>query len=114
MDATPMLMTKADDGTGSMTGGDVPARAPAPLLRRAGRFLWSLGMIAALALVAGFFWFIERLPAEETPLGHTADGIVVLTGGASRVSDALELLAAEQGRRLLISGVNPATRREEI
>ena len=36
-----------------------------------------------------------------------ADGIVVLTGGSSRVSDAIELLANGYGQRLLISGVHP-------
>jgi uncharacterized SAM-binding protein YcdF (DUF218 family) len=35
-----------------------------------------------------------------------ADGIVVLTGGSSRVSDAVELLANGYGKRLLISGVH--------
>jgi uncharacterized SAM-binding protein YcdF (DUF218 family) len=109
----PMLMTKADNGTGPITGRVTPVRAPGRL-RRAGRLLWAVVVIAALVLTAGFFWFIERLPADEVPLSGSADGIVVLTGGASRVSDALELLAAERGRRLLISGVNPATRREEI
>lgn len=38
---------------------------------------------------------------------QNADGIVVLTGGSSRVSDAMELLAAGYGKRLLISGVHP-------
>ena len=32
---------------------------------------------------------------------------MVLTGGSSRVSDAMELLAAGYGKRLLISGVHP-------
>src|SRR6185437_2044706 len=36
-----------------------------------------------------------------------ADGIVVLTGGSSRISDAVELLASGYGKRLLISGVHP-------
>jgi uncharacterized SAM-binding protein YcdF (DUF218 family) len=49
------------------------------------------------------------LPSEEVTLDRNADGIVVLTGGTSRVTDALELLAAGRGRRLLISGVNPGT-----
>ena len=43
-----------------------------------------------------------------------ADGIVVLTGSRFRISDALELLAAGHGRRLLITGVYPATRLSEI
>ena len=40
------------------------------------------------------------LPSEEVALDRNADGIVVLTGGTSRVSDALELLAAGRGKRL--------------
>src|SRR6202035_6017971 len=43
-----------------------------------------------------------------------AHGIVVLTGGASRISDAIELLAAGRGKRLLISGANRATTSGEI
>ena len=35
---------------------------------------------------------------------------MVLTGAAFRINDALELLAAGYGRRLLITGVNPAPR----
>jgi uncharacterized SAM-binding protein YcdF (DUF218 family) len=37
-----------------------------------------------------------------------------LTGGASRIPDAIELLAAERGARLLITGVYRATSRDEI
>jgi len=43
------------------------------------------------------------------PLQGAADGIVALTGGASRLADAVELLASGRGRRLLISGVAPTT-----
>ena len=51
----------------------------------------------------------SAMPAEEVALTRNADGIVVLTGGASRVADAIELLANGHGKRLLISGVNPGT-----
>ena len=47
-------------------------------------------------------------------LDRNADGIVVLTGAASRIPDAIELLAAERGKRLLISGVHRATSAREI
>jgi uncharacterized SAM-binding protein YcdF (DUF218 family) len=62
-----------------------------------------------IALGLGFLWFIARVPADEIVLDRKADGIVVLTGGASRINDAIELLAAGRGQRLLISGVNPIT-----
>ena len=49
------------------------------------------------------------MPATEIALNRNADGIVVMTGGASRISDAIELLAAGHGKRLLISGVHRTT-----
>ena len=44
---------------------------------------------------------------SRTRRPRNADGIVALTGGPFRINDALELLAAGRGRRLLITGVNP-------
>ena len=60
-------------------------------------------------ICGGFVWFVYHVPAEEIALNRNADGIVVLTGGASRISDAIELLAAGRGKRLLISGVHRTT-----
>ncbi len=77
--------------------------------RRIGYFAVRLAVLAAIALVAGFGFFLWLLPNQEVALDRNADGIVVLTGGTSRVSDALELLAAGRGKRLLITGVNPGT-----
>lgn len=69
---------------------------------------------AIVVLVGGFLLFANGIPREEIPLSHRADGIVALTGGASRISDAMQLLATNHGKRLLISGVNPATRPSEL
>ncbi|MCP4615558.1 MAG: YdcF family protein [Bradyrhizobium sp.] len=55
----------------------------------------------------GFIGFLSQLRGSEERPARNADGIVVLTGGSSRVSDAIELLAAGYGKRLLISGVHP-------
>jgi uncharacterized SAM-binding protein YcdF (DUF218 family) len=86
--------------------------------RRRGRrlvgVLLSLILAAALLLGGGFFWFASVVPAEEVALERDADGIVVLTGGASRVEDAVELLARGRGKRLLISGVHQTTTTREI
>lgn len=71
----------------------------------------------ALAFVcgaAGFVAFLSQLRGAETVPDRRADGIVVLTGGSSRVSDAMELLAAGYGRRLLISGVHPTSTANDI
>ena len=66
--------------------------------------------LAVLVLVAlsGFVWFLTLVRSDEQKPPRNADGIVVLTGGSSRVSDALELLSNGYGKRLLISGVHRA------
>jgi uncharacterized SAM-binding protein YcdF (DUF218 family) len=70
--------------------------------------------VAVLAVVAGFWWFVWSVPTEEVRLSGSADGIVVLTGGSSRVADAIELLSEGRGKRLLITGVHRATTSAEI
>jgi uncharacterized SAM-binding protein YcdF (DUF218 family) len=72
------------------------------------------GAVAALLLTVGFLWFAISIQTEDSQLEGKADGIVVLTGAASRIPDAIELLAAERGKRLLITGVHRATSASEI
>lgn len=69
-----------------------------------------------IALVIGLFRFaglVAQAP-QDASAQQTADGIVVLTGDAERISDAVGLLQEKRGRRLLISGVNPRTTRNDI
>jgi uncharacterized SAM-binding protein YcdF (DUF218 family) len=82
--------------------------------RRIGSVFAKLVVLGAVALMLGFLAFLWLLPNEEVVLDRNADGIVVLTGGASRVTDGLELLAAHRGKRLLITGVNPGTTTADI
>jgi uncharacterized SAM-binding protein YcdF (DUF218 family) len=86
----------------------------APPRRGRLRVLAGLTGIMVVLFAAGFLWFVRLLPADETPPMGKADGIVALTGGASRISDALDLLATGHGQRLLITGVNPSTKISEI
>jgi len=79
-------------------------RQPRGWLRAAIVGALALGFVGA---GFGFIAFLSQLRGAEERPARTADGIVVLTGGSSRVSDALELLAAGYGKRLLISGVHP-------
>ena len=71
-------------------------------------------LAGGLLLTGGFFWFAMQISGEEVILDRKADGIVALTGAASRIPDAIELLAAERGKRLLITGVHRATSASEI
>jgi uncharacterized SAM-binding protein YcdF (DUF218 family) len=73
-----------------------------------------LAVLGGIALVLGFAAFVWLLPSREIELQQKADGIVVLTGGTSRVADALELLSSGRGKRLLITGVNPGTTTGDI
>ncbi|MBR0828821.1 YdcF family protein [Bradyrhizobium manausense] len=70
--------------------------------------------LAFVGAAAGFVAFLSQLRGAELAPDRKADGIVVLTGGSSRVSDAMELLAAGYGKRLLISGVHPTSTVSDI
>ncbi|MGE0339176.1 MAG: YdcF family protein [Xanthobacteraceae bacterium] len=74
---------------------------------------WSFAGALAAGLIAGFFAYLNQIRDYERTT-RNADGIVVLTGASQRMSDALELLAANRGKRLLVSGVNPVTTPEEL
>jgi uncharacterized SAM-binding protein YcdF (DUF218 family) len=71
-------------------------------------------LTAFVGMAIGFVGFLSQLRGAETKPASAADGIVVLTGGSSRVSDAIELLAAGYGKRLLISGVHPTSAASDI
>ena len=95
--------------------GEAGKRLPATWpLRRVVRLVSIATVLAILVLGFGFVSFVERLPRGEPALEGDADGIVVLTGRASRISDAIELLATKRGKRLLITGVNPGTTTADI
>jgi uncharacterized SAM-binding protein YcdF (DUF218 family) len=108
-------MPTAGSGTDGRSGNAAESgRGTSRLLRRFVRVTLALCVGAVLLLAAGFFWFAAMLPTEEVKLDRNADGIVALTGGASRIVDAIELLAAKHAQRLLISGANRSTNAGEI
>jgi uncharacterized SAM-binding protein YcdF (DUF218 family) len=98
----------------SVEPGATTGSAGARLWRRAYRAVLLVVGGAALLFAGGFYWFVQQMPLVEASPTRNADGIVVLTGGALRISDALDLLSSGHGRRLLISGVNRTTRSYEI
>ena len=71
-------------------------------------------LFAAIALLylAGFGIYLLTMPA---PLdGPKTDAIVVLTGSAGRIDRGLRLLEAHAAQRMLISGVAPEVRPNEL
>jgi len=67
-----------------------------------------LSLVVA-GFIGGFIAFAVSATTPHEPNAQKADAIVVVTGGEERISVALGLLRRGDGRRLLISGVNPRT-----
>jgi len=86
----------------------------AGLARWIGFLTMAAGTTGLILLVGGFVWFVSNIANEEVTLDTRADGIVALTGAAARIPDAIELLATNRGKRLLITGVHRATSSKEI
>lgn len=73
------------------------------------------GVVLAAALFGiGFIVFVSSIERGPGAAPTGADGIVVLTGGRARISEAVRLLAAGKAKRLLISGVHQTTTRDEL
>jgi uncharacterized SAM-binding protein YcdF (DUF218 family) len=107
----------ACESTERQVGGRNGERS-VPVLRRVWRrarivLLSGVALVAALAVGFGFFAEHISLLTQPTDM-RTADGIIVLTGGQSRLGAALDLLKAGKGKRLLISGVNPHAGRKAL
>jgi len=75
--------------------------------------LAGLAVIGVLAWGVGFGWFVHAARQIGDP-PPAADGVVALTGGAGRIEAALQLLAGDHARVLLISGVGHAAELADI
>ncbi|BCB18190.1 YdcF family protein [Bosea sp. ANAM02] len=104
-----LTMARSD----SVSRSGKPAR-PLSLRRILGVATAALAGIGLLLLGTGYIRFVGMIDAREPANTPRTDAIVVVTGGAQRVGDAIGLLGAERGERLLISGVNEKTGREEL
>jgi len=80
----------------------------------AGRLLAAAAGIALFAFLGGFVIFASSIAHYVAAAGARADGIVVLTGGEHRLSEAARLLAEGRGKRLLITGANRMATREDL
>jgi uncharacterized SAM-binding protein YcdF (DUF218 family) len=78
-----------------------------------GRRLLQIVTGLAVLYAAGFLLFVATLPTRPgQPL--KADGIVALTGGDARLDAAVALLEGGTGKRLLITGANKASSKDEL
>ncbi len=70
------------------------------------KYLFYLIITLILIWLSGLFYFIYALSQVALPSDEKTDGIVVLTGGSSRLQEAVDLLERGIAARLFISGVN--------
>jgi uncharacterized SAM-binding protein YcdF (DUF218 family) len=78
------------------------------------KLLGTAGVAASCIFLFGFVAFLHSLERADQAPPHRADAIVALTGGAERISDAVEWLKNGSGKRLLISGVAHDVTRERL
>jgi uncharacterized SAM-binding protein YcdF (DUF218 family) len=99
---------------------EVQVQEDQPRFRRFGGFVGGLrlifdaAMLALVLLIIGFVIFAESVDREPHEPVYAADGITVLTGGASRIDEAMKLLAEGKAKRVLITGVYRDTTKEEL
>jgi len=75
--------------------------------------MWRAIALLVLAYAIGFLVFATTLPQTPDRLAK-ADAIVALTGGDARLDAAVSLLETGAGKRLLITGVNSTTTKNEL
>jgi len=88
-----------------------PQKAPGHFRRFGGfvgavRLLFDGAILLLVMLIIGFVVFANSMDRERREPAYAADGIVVLTGGVSRIDEAMKLLAKRKAKRVLITGVN--------
>lgn len=78
------------------------------------RLLFDGTILLLVMLIIGFIVFANGLARETHRPAHATDGITVLTGGVSRIDEAMKLMARNQAKRVLITGVNRGTTLEQL
>jgi len=78
------------------------------------RLLFDAAILALVMLIIGFIVFANSVDRERREPTYAADGIAVLTGGVARIDEAMKLLAKRKAKRVLITGVNRGTSKQEL
>lgn len=78
------------------------------------RLVFDGTILLLVMLIIGFIVFANSVDRERREPPLAADGITVLTGGTSRIDDAMRLLAKGKAKRVLITGVNRGTTMEQL
>lgn len=82
-------------------------------------FLYSLRILTIIAVggglwLTGLIFFTRMIPSSPQNTLILTDGIVIFTGGKTRLKVALALFEQKKGKYLLVSGVNPDSNLPEV
>ena len=72
------------------------------------------GSMVLLAYVIGFILFTVTLGRPAADDAPATDAIIVLTGGPNRIEYAFAALKKRDGKRLLVSGTDPAVTKKDL
>ena len=99
-----------------MTQEEVERRSPRRFSGFAGflRLIFDGCLLLFVLFCIGFIVFAKGIEREQREPAYAADGIAVLTGGTSRIDQAMKLLAQRKAKRVLITGVYRTTTEEEL
>ncbi|MDX1401191.1 MAG: YdcF family protein [Kiloniellales bacterium] len=64
-----------------------------------------LGFAIFALWLGGLLWFEQQLPRAPGDVTTKVEAVVVLTGGSGRLQQGLDLLSADMGKKLYVSGV---------
>jgi uncharacterized SAM-binding protein YcdF (DUF218 family) len=101
-----------NDGADEQRRADGPPRPWTDSL--AARLLITGGAMTIAAFAVGFLVFAAAVTRDLADSPITADAIVVLTGDDFRITQGSQLLLAGRAKRMLISGVNSKTSRDDL
>lgn len=90
------------------------ASAPPERLSLTLRLGLTLGGLLLAVLIFGFAVFAAAVMRDKPAMEAKADGIIVLTGGDFRILEGGRLLSEHRAGRMLISGVNAKTNRDDL
>jgi uncharacterized SAM-binding protein YcdF (DUF218 family) len=79
--------------------------------RRTAKYFAIYLVLALASFVSSLQHFVLTLPQAPQGKLQFTDGIVVMTGGQQRLDDGLRLLTAQNGGKMLISGVGDGVNR---
>ena len=78
------------------------------------RLLFDGAILLMVMLIIGFIVFANSVDRVRREPAYAADGITVLTGGVARIDKAMKLLSEGKAKRVLITGVNRGTTKEQL